>query len=121
MAQDEKQENTARRRTEILDAEYIPMEEAPVVPRVHTAPPAGKITPLGVITVLIALLAVAVAATKGADPFPVRQKDPVVLTEARIPAVRPQPAATEVPVLPGEAVLGVAAGFVLCVNSQVKE
>lgn len=109
MAPKDRQENTDRRRTEILDAEYIPVEEVPVVPRVHSAPPPGKISPLGVITVLIALLAVAVAATRDADPFPVRQKEPVVLTEARAPAVRPQPAATEAPVLPGEATLGVAA------------
>ena len=109
MAPKDRQENTDRRRTEILDAEYIPVEEVPVVPRVHSAPPPGKISPLGVITVLIALLAVAVAATRDADPFPVRQKEPVVLTEARAPAVRPRPAATEAPVLPGEAVLGVAA------------
>ena len=101
MAPKDRQENTDRRRTEILDAEYIPVEEVPVVPRVHSAPPPGKISPLGVITVLIALLAVAVAATRDADPFPVRQKEPVVLTEARAPAVRPQPAATEAPVLPG--------------------
>lgn len=109
MAPKDRQENTDRRRTEILDAEYIPVEEVPVVPRVHSAPSPGKISPLGVITVLIALLAVAVAATRDADPFPVRQKEPVVLTEARAPAVRPQPAATEAPVLPGEATLGVAA------------
>lgn len=109
MVPKDRQENTDRRRTEILDAEYIPVEEVPVVPRVHSAPPPGKISPLGVITVLIALLAVAVAATRDADPFPVRQKEPVVLTEARAPAVRPQPAATEAPVLPGEATLGVAA------------
>ena len=112
MAQTDTQQNTPRRRTEILDAEYIPRSEAPNLPRVHytPAPGASRVSPLAVLTVVIALLAVAVALTRGGEAFPGRPKDPVVLTaETRSPVAGLSPAATEAPVPAGEAALGVAA------------
>ena len=111
MAHGDQQPNTARRRSEILDAEYIPREEAPNLPRVHYTPPsAGRVSALAVVTVVIALLAVAVAVTRGGDAFPGRRKGPVILTaETGSPAAKLRPCATEAPVPAGEAGLGVAA------------
>jgi len=108
MAEPEKQENTSHRRTEILDAEYIPRTEVPNVPRVHSAPP-SPVSPIAVLTVLIALLAIGVAVTRGGGALPNGRHKPVELTqEARLPAAALRPSATEAPVPRGEATLGVA-------------
>ena len=110
MADPKQQENTTRRRTEILDADYIPKTEIPNMPRVHSAPQKGPVSSLTVLTVLIALLAVAVAVTRGGGAFPNAAREPVELArEAKVPSVALHPATTQAPVPRGEASLGLTA------------
>lgn len=90
MAGPSEQENTVRRRAEILDADYVPQGEAPNTPRVAGERRGGRgVSSVTVITACIALLALALAVSRGddagrsADPGP----GPELRQEARWSAV----------------------------------
>lgn len=66
MTQPTEQDNRTRRRTEILDADYVPREEAPNTPRAIGADRSRRnSSPATAITVCIALLALALAVSRG--------------------------------------------------------
>ena len=76
MAGTSEQENTVRRRAEILDADYVPRGEAPDTPRVTEDRRGSGVSSVTAVTACLALLALALAVSRGdgagttADPGP---------------------------------------------------
>ena len=81
MARSPSQENTARR-AQILDADYVPQDQAPNLPRAGDGPREREgASAVFVIMVCVALLALGVAVTRG-DGGADRGADPPVMTVA---------------------------------------
>lgn len=85
MARTTEQENSIRRRAEILDADYVPREEAPNTPGAPARRSGRGVSPAAAVTVFLALLALALAVSQGdgRDGGRRPKETPVPVREAR--------------------------------------